>query len=132
MNPYLEEPEIWPSVHHALLAATREALVPLLRPRYFVLVELHEYEASPFALGLVGSGDVLIGSDRQARSEPNGHQVGGSDTVDAAAAQPEQGPGVLVVDLPRTRPALRATRRRLIRGDTGSQIDRWPAAGWSP
>jgi len=37
MDPYLERPEIWPDFHDSLIAYIREALQPLLRPRYAAL-----------------------------------------------------------------------------------------------
>ncbi len=39
MDPWLEDPELWPNVHNSLVAAIRDDLVPLLRPRYFVDLE---------------------------------------------------------------------------------------------
>lgn len=37
MDPYLERPEIWPDFHDSIIAYIREALQPLLRPRYAAL-----------------------------------------------------------------------------------------------
>jgi hypothetical protein len=39
MDPWLERPELWPNVHNSLIAAIRDQLAPLVRPRYFVDVE---------------------------------------------------------------------------------------------
>lgn len=39
MDPWLEDPELWPNVHNSLVAAIRDDLGPLLRPRYFVDLE---------------------------------------------------------------------------------------------
>jgi hypothetical protein len=39
MDPWLESFELWPNVHNSLIAAIRDYLVPLLRPRYFVDLE---------------------------------------------------------------------------------------------
>jgi len=39
MDPYLEYPAFWPSVHHLLIAYTAEDLQPQLLPRYVVNIE---------------------------------------------------------------------------------------------
>ena len=33
MDPYLEHPDLWPDVHHGLIAALRDFLAPRLRPK---------------------------------------------------------------------------------------------------
>lgn len=43
MDPYLENPELWPDVHHTLISEIRNALNPVLRPRYVARVELRIY-----------------------------------------------------------------------------------------
>jgi hypothetical protein len=60
MDPYLEHPALWPNVHHRLISGLSDVLVPLLRPRYFVSVELRVYEAALAANELVGIGDVMV------------------------------------------------------------------------
>lgn len=39
MDPYLERPQIWPDFHDSLIAYIREALQPMLRPRYAALTQ---------------------------------------------------------------------------------------------
>jgi hypothetical protein len=39
MDPWLEDPELWPDVHNSLIVSIRDVLSPRLRPRYFVGVE---------------------------------------------------------------------------------------------
>jgi hypothetical protein len=39
MDPWLEDPELWPNVHNSLIIAIRDVLSPRPRPRYFVDVE---------------------------------------------------------------------------------------------
>jgi hypothetical protein len=46
MNPYLEHPELWPGVHHWLIINLAQALVPQLRPKYRVAVEVRVYETN--------------------------------------------------------------------------------------
>jgi hypothetical protein len=36
MDPYLEDPALWPGVHDSLIIYTRDALQPLLLPRYYI------------------------------------------------------------------------------------------------
>lgn len=43
MDPYLEDPRLWPDVHHELLSVVRERLSEALRPVYFVQVEERVY-----------------------------------------------------------------------------------------
>lgn len=60
MNPYLEHPEIWPGVHHWLIIAIAESLVPQLRPKYRVAVEVRMYETSGEKSLFVGIPDVVV------------------------------------------------------------------------
>ena len=39
MDPYLENPQMWPGVHNALIVYLRDQLQPLLRPRYVASIE---------------------------------------------------------------------------------------------
>ena len=43
MDPYLEDPSLWPDVHHELLSVARELLHRQLRPQYHVRVEERVY-----------------------------------------------------------------------------------------
>lgn len=43
MDPYLENPELWPDVHSTLINEIRNALNPRLRPRYVARVEMRVY-----------------------------------------------------------------------------------------
>lgn len=43
MDPYLEEPGLWPDVHHRLISAASELLGAQLRPKYYVRVEERVY-----------------------------------------------------------------------------------------
>jgi hypothetical protein len=53
MDPYLESPKLWPSVHHRLITVFADQLSPLLAPKYFadlesyiVIDQISEKEAS--------------------------------------------------------------------------------------
>jgi hypothetical protein len=39
MDPWLEDPDFWPDFHNSLVVSIRDALTPLVIPRYFVRVE---------------------------------------------------------------------------------------------
>ncbi len=39
MDPWLEDPDLWPDVHNSLIVSIRDALAPTVRPRYFVGIE---------------------------------------------------------------------------------------------
>ncbi len=43
MDPYLENPELWPDVHHCLISEMQRTLNQALRPRYVARVELRVY-----------------------------------------------------------------------------------------
>jgi hypothetical protein len=43
MDPYLENPRLWPDVHHELISVAREMLNVQLRPKYYVRVEERVY-----------------------------------------------------------------------------------------
>lgn len=43
MDPYLENPQLWPDVHSTVINEIRNALNPALRPRYVARVEMRVY-----------------------------------------------------------------------------------------
>ena len=88
MDPYLENPGLWPDVHHTLISGYRDFLAAQLRPKYVVRVEERTYMAdeSDAALALqvripdvevassagMGRGENLSGSRRPRKSRsPN-------------------------------------------------------------
>lgn len=60
MDPYLEHPTLWPDVHNSLIAAMRDALAPLLRPRYYIALESRVYTLDIDGLALVGRPDLSV------------------------------------------------------------------------
>ena len=60
MNPYLENPELWPEVHSRLIVAIADALGVYLRPKYRVAIEKRVYQISGEESLLVGIPDVLV------------------------------------------------------------------------
>jgi hypothetical protein len=47
MDPWLEDPPLWPDVHDSLIVYLREQLQPLLRPRYFAAIGQRLYVEGP-------------------------------------------------------------------------------------
>jgi hypothetical protein len=47
MDPYLEDPQLWPGVHHRLIVYICDQLSPLLRPRYIAAIEERVYVEGP-------------------------------------------------------------------------------------
>jgi hypothetical protein len=87
MDPYLENHELWQDVHHRLTVALADYLVPRLRPRYYVSVELRTYRAGLTGLTFIGRPDVSgVASPRPAYR-----------TERAANAAPM---GIVTVELP--------------------------------
>lgn len=66
MNPYLENPELWPSVHSRLIVAIADALVEHLSEAYRVEIEKRTYFSSDDESLLVGLPDVAIATSRSA------------------------------------------------------------------
>lgn len=60
MNPYLEHPERWSTVHNRLIVALADALTPQLLPKYQVDIEKRIYEVIGVNTLLVGKSDVSI------------------------------------------------------------------------
>ncbi|MDZ8235901.1 MAG: DUF4058 family protein [Nostoc sp. ChiQUE01a] len=61
MNPYLENPGLWPEFHHWIITAIAELLVPQLRPKYRVAVEKQVYQMIDDNSILIGILDVTVG-----------------------------------------------------------------------
>lgn len=60
MDPFLENPAIWPDVHNSLIAAIRDGLGPVLRPRYVVRLEERTYLSEPDGLLFLGRPDLSV------------------------------------------------------------------------
>lgn len=89
MNPYLENPELWPEVHHILISLLAETLNPQLLPIYRVAIEKRVYQMSGEDTLLVGIPDVTV-----SRSKVN------SSDSSVAVASPPSRPIPVTVPLP--------------------------------
>jgi hypothetical protein len=86
VDPYLEDPDLWPDVHNGLIAALRDHLSPVLRPNYYVALEERTYLEEPGELVLVGRPDLTV---------VNGGAGGAEQTATRGPT-----PAVVEVDLP--------------------------------
>lgn len=68
MNPYLENPELWSSVHSRLIVAIADDLVDHLSEKYRVEIEKRTYFASDEESVLVVIPDVAIAANRESTS----------------------------------------------------------------
>jgi hypothetical protein len=87
MDPYLEHPSLWPDVHNSLITAIRDALTPLVAPRYYIGLERRTYLLKPDDVVFVGRPDVAVVAHR---------------TTPKPALLPLAEAGVLEVEVPMT------------------------------
>lgn len=64
MDPYLEHPDRWSTVHHRLIVAIADVLTPQLLPQYQVDIEKRIYEIIGINSLLVGRPDVSVQQSR--------------------------------------------------------------------
>jgi len=88
MDPFLEDPLLWPDVHNRLIAAIGDRLGPVLRPRYVVRLEERTYLSEPEGLVFVGRPDLTI------------HAGGHASDVGAPEEQSSGGGSVVTVEVP--------------------------------
>jgi hypothetical protein len=84
MDPWLEDPDLWPDVHNSLIVSIREALTPMVRPRYFVGVESRTTVLSGVDQDHIYRPDVKIRTADVLRPG----QTEGVAVVERAAAEP--------------------------------------------
>ncbi|MBE9140129.1 DUF4058 family protein [Nodosilinea sp. LEGE 07088] len=87
MNPYLENPDLWPEVHHLLIGLLAETLNPQLLPTYRVAIEKRVYQLSGEDALLIGIPDVAIAS-AQAKTHPSSVAVVSPSTQPVAVLLP--------------------------------------------
>ncbi len=80
MDPYLEHPDRWPSVHSRLIVALADFLTPQLLPKYFVDIEQRIYLTAGQEKVVVVP-DVAVKSDRPSKNT-------GTNVAVAVAAEP--------------------------------------------
>jgi hypothetical protein len=74
MDPYLENPDLWPDVHASFIAVIRELLTPNIGPRYVARVEqrafLFEQDDPASELYVVPDARIIESSQRQMQEGP--------------------------------------------------------------
>ncbi|MEM8643132.1 MAG: DUF4058 family protein [Cyanobacteria bacterium P01_G01_bin.54] len=60
MDPYLENPALWPNVHGRLIVAIADTLSPLLLPKYQPIIEESVYRTRDSSSVMVGVPDVAV------------------------------------------------------------------------
>src|ERR1043165_3706715 len=104
MDPYLESPDIWPDVHHALISEIRTALNPKLRPHYVARVELRVYVTNPDDPGI----EVIIPDVRiEKAAATHSQKQKKSNGVATAIAEPEDIPGWIEEEIKEARLEIR-------------------------
>lgn len=89
MDPYLERPDLWPDVHNSLIAHLRDALAPLLRPKYYVSIEERTDLAEAGDLTFADRPDISVVHEPQAVYEPAPATTGG-ETVTVELPMPDE------------------------------------------
>ncbi|MEZ6060470.1 MAG: DUF4058 family protein [Planctomycetaceae bacterium] len=85
MDPYLERPSIWPDFHDSLVSYIREALQPLLRPKYGALSQHRTY---------------IVNDDRSVWPDVSVlHRHHGTESTSAIATMEATADPALVVDI---------------------------------
>jgi hypothetical protein len=85
MDPYLEHPALWPDFHDSLIAAVRDAMSPVVAPRYFIGLERRAYRLKPDDIVFIGRPDIAVLTRSPERD---------------SGTRPEPGTAVLEVDVP--------------------------------
>ncbi len=70
MDPYLEHPQLWPSVHFGLISAVWTDLAQRLSPRYIVSAEERMYITSVEPNSFLGRADVSVSGPRLSEPAP--------------------------------------------------------------
>jgi hypothetical protein len=103
MDPWLEDPGVWPDVHASLLVTFRSLLGPLVRPRYYVRVEVRLYEAEIAMADAAGVADVGV-QRRGERTDAGERRLFGAGGVATAPAEAGAVTAVVEVEIPLTAP----------------------------
>ena len=80
MDPWLEHPDLWPDVHNSLITAMRDALSPLVLPRYFVGVDSRTTVLTGMDVERVYRPDVLVHAVEPPASDRAGIVAAGAHT----------------------------------------------------
>lgn len=93
MDPYLENPALWPNVHGRLIVAIADALSPLLLPKYQPIIEESVYKSSAQGSVMVGVPDVAVQKTGRNSESP---------ATAVAVAEPVTSPVIVELPIPVT------------------------------
>lgn len=71
MNPYLENPALWPEVHSRLIVAIADELNPQIMPKYRAAIERRVYDLQGDEALLIGIPDVTVERRAASRTSRN-------------------------------------------------------------
>jgi Protein of unknown function (DUF4058) len=86
MNPYLEQPTFWSSVHSRLIVAIADAVAPQILPNYYIEVETRTYAEDPSNELLIGIPDAVVLTQSSLARSPQPPQA----TATALQTRPQQ------------------------------------------
>ena len=90
MDPYLENPGLWPEVHSRLLVAIADVLGPQLRPKYRVAIEKRVYEDVTEGLAIDRPDAIILQTPAQEPFQPDrNHVVAVAEPVTVELIMPE-------------------------------------------
>lgn len=81
MDPWLEQPTLWPDVHLELIAQIRRQLQRLVGPRYYVAAEERVYLEAPVERQYTPDNVVVVAPPRGAAATPAGGTLADEPTV---------------------------------------------------
>src|SRR5438552_2944861 len=90
MDPYLEAPSLWETVHHWILSALAEELGEAVPDRYWVAIEKRVYAAEPEDLVLVGRPDASVVGLPRGRGPTRGGTAVLAPVVEVSLPVPDQ------------------------------------------
>lgn len=88
MNPYLENPELWPEVHSWLIVAIADVLGSEVRPKYRVAIGKRVYQMTDENSVLVGIFDVVVGRNLTTEKEQSRIAVASPPTTPITVTVP--------------------------------------------
>jgi hypothetical protein len=81
MDPWLEQPVLWPGVHNRLITAIADEIVPKVAPRYYVDVEQHTYLTLLDLDQFLSRPDIIVGRTKSREPLPRPDEEKASATV---------------------------------------------------
>ena len=94
MDPYLEEPGLWPDVHTRIMTRVSDVLTEVLRPKYYVRIEERVYiseEGDPGRKVLIPDIEISVRPEHKGRGfAPEGGSVNVAEPIVARTLLDEE------------------------------------------